>query len=379
MTSESHKSYAGLIDIVSGSLNLNKGFEQLLGKVINQKNNIYKNIYIVDTFFSDTLNDDLLKLIFQNSKKLNFSVKIVLLNPFSESAIERAKHLSDKSRINRINLGLCKIKKALGGTGNKETEYLNKCRNKGYILEQIEQIENLKRAHQHLNIQLRFTTVGRFPLYVFGQYACSGHFLDFTSATESPWCFWVDDINETEDQYSNFINHFNEIWKDSFKLTKKLFKTSSKESTSDLFKVSQNNKIFIAYHDNNLKNIVKSICSNQGFHPKDYNTSYQYKTSNGIIPNILLKIFNDCSAAIIILTKDEQIGEEWRPKPNVLIELGQAQAKYPKRVLYLKEDGTTIGSNMSGHMVETFKRDYRKSIKIEDKLIRFLNKLKDNG
>ncbi|MEP0265240.1 TIR domain-containing protein [Dokdonia sp.] len=377
MTSESHKSYAGLVDIVGGSSNLNKGFEQLFHKVIEGKSNVYQDICIIDTFFSDTLHDDVLKFILEKSRELDFSVKIVLLNPFSESAIERAKHLSNRSRINRINLGLSKIKKALGGLGDKEPEYLSKCRNKNYIFKQIKQIENLKNENKYINLELRFTTVGRFPLYLFGQYACSGHFLDFASASESPWCFWVNDINESEDQYSNFINHFDEIWRESFKLDKEHFKSSAKKSLNDIFKPLKNNKVFIAYHDDNLKDIVKSICRDQKFIPKDYNTSAQSKSSDGIIPNIIKEMLNECSAAIIILTKDEQIEGEWRPRPNVLIELGLAQVRFPNRVLCLKEEGVSIGSNMSGHMIPTFIRNIKIGVQLEDAISRFLRKLRE--
>ncbi len=333
MTSESHKSFAGLIDIVGGSANLNKGFEKLFEKAVHKKGGSRnpQSICIIDTFFSDTLNDDLFISIVHKSKEKKIPIKIVLLNPFSESAIERAKKLSKVSRINRINSGLCKIKKALGGSDRNKPEFQDNCMEDSYIFKQIDQIEKLKKDNGYSNIELRFTTVGQFPLYIFGQYACSGHFLDFTTAAESPWCFWVDDVNEPKDQYSNFKNHFDEIWKNGYQLDKKHLKSSSRDFKDDIFKAPKNNKILIAYHNDTIKNVVKAHCRDNGFFPKDFKIKSKEKKSDGVISNILLRLFNECASAIIILTKDEQVKKEWRPRPNVLIELGYAQSKYPNR------------------------------------------------
>ena len=58
---------------------------------------------------------------------------------------------------------------------------------------------------------------------------------------------------------------------------------------------------------------------------------------------------NRCGYAVIVMTGDDEIGEEVRARENVLHEIGFFQGKYGLRnVILLHEDGVNIPSNIQG-------------------------------
>lgn len=54
----------------------------------------------------------------------------------------------------------------------------------------------------------------------------------------------------------------------------------------------------------------------------------------------------ECSCAIILVTVDDQVDSYRQPRPNVIHEIGLAQEKLNKRIIYLKEEGYDFPSNV---------------------------------
>ncbi len=69
------------------------------------------------------------------------------------------------------------------------------------------------------------------------------------------------------------------------------------------------------------------------------------------------KRMSDSDCAIILATRDDQVGPHYQPRPNVIHEIGLAQEKLNNKVVYLKESGCEFPSNVRPKVWETFTQD----------------------
>jgi predicted nucleotide-binding protein len=80
--------------------------------------------------------------------------------------------------------------------------------------------------------------------------------------------------------------------------------------------------------------------------------------SEGLSVDALVdKRMNESDCAIILATSDEAVSKRKQPRPNVLHEIGLAQAKFGDKVIYLKEEGCEFPSNVNPKVWENFTRD----------------------
>lgn len=63
----------------------------------------------------------------------------------------------------------------------------------------------------------------------------------------------------------------------------------------------------------------------------------------------------DC--AIILATADDKVGEKLQPRQNVIHEIGLAQAKFPKKIIYLLEEKAEFPSNINPKVWESFTQE----------------------
>jgi predicted nucleotide-binding protein len=360
MASDRHKACAGLLDVAHSEEELLKGFEIVYKKAFPKSaitNNIgeYPFVKIVDTFFSDTMPQEFLTRLVHDSQIVGFSIKFILLNPFSELAKARASNLNSGQAIRRINRGLYRIRRALEGKSATQTaEFDGLSDSADYIFTQLEEIQGAITSKNYSNIELKFATVSHFPLYVFGPYACAGHFLEYASANVTPWCFWVDDPAELDDQYSCFGRHFDTLWEKAYPLTRPEVQKHASSNGETLFKLNKKN-IFISYgKDENTKNKLQVLCLKHNYVPKTFDIVRDSINSDEI-QRILAELYSSCNSAVVIMTKDDFLKNgQWRARQNVLIELGYAQRHYGPLVLLLVEDGLEVPTNLSGLIVMKF-------------------------
>ena len=69
-----------------------------------------------------------------------------------------------------------------------------------------------------------------------------------------------------------------------------------------------------------------------------------------------------CFAVIVLATKDDLIEDKkeqkyYQPRPNVIHEIGLAQEKFENRIIYLKEKGCVLPSNINPKVWEDFTQD----------------------
>jgi hypothetical protein len=67
-------------------------------------------------------------------------------------------------------------------------------------------------------------------------------------------------------------------------------------------------------------------------------------------------LMDSCDAVVILATADDIVGDNTQPRPNVIHEIGLAQAKMPTRIIYLKEEGAMFPSNVGPKIWESFNR-----------------------
>ncbi len=146
-------------------------------------------IVILDTFFSDTIDDDLLIQIFKDSKKFNFKIKICLLNPLSPAAEERLNALKSFTRFGRINRGFYKLKKCLNGLRQEpfDIDFNESYEMSEYIFKQIAEIGIITKQKNLNNIDVKFSNSTSFPLILFGDFLFISRHLQLSSSRESYW------------------------------------------------------------------------------------------------------------------------------------------------------------------------------------------------
>ncbi len=353
-------------------------FEVANGKVYE-----YKRICLLDTFFSDSFPPNLLRELFFVAKRDEVEINIQLLDPFSPLAKLRAESLKRNNSILRLNKGLQNILYTLQNIlpPQIEEEFQAKGGSEHFIYEQIERIEKCVIDTGHKNFDLRFTEdLTEVPVYIIGQFVVKGLISSRKSAYENPWCFFVDNPHTDDDLYKTYLQSFNESWQSAISYTK--FKNHSLSSR----KPRDKRKVFISYgHDEYAKLKIAKLVeikkySNEASFKAVFFEDVQRSEGFLTISKVLEEMFEECSSAIVILTKDDVTtsGEE-RARQNVIHELGYAQASYGERVLIALEKGVEKPTNLSGHLHVEFTYDSNGSIDIdESKIDAFLNQLLAN-
>jgi predicted nucleotide-binding protein len=75
------------------------------------------------------------------------------------------------------------------------------------------------------------------------------------------------------------------------------------------------------------------------------------------VDDLVEKRLRESDCAIILATADDQVGNYYQPRPNVIHEIGLAQEKLSHRVVYLKEHGCEFPSNVRPKVWENFTPD----------------------
>src|SRR5207237_1342275 len=80
------------------------------------------------------------------------------------------------------------------------------------------------------------------------------------------------------------------------------------------------------------------------------------------IPQKVKETMEECGAAILIFSADEQLFDAdqnpvWKPSENVVHELGAASIMYENRIIIFKEEGVTLATNFSSIGYISFEKD----------------------
>jgi hypothetical protein len=82
------------------------------------------------------------------------------------------------------------------------------------------------------------------------------------------------------------------------------------------------------------------------------------EASEGLsVDDLVEKRLGECDCVLILATADEEINGRKQPRPNVIHEIGLAQEKFGKKVIYLKEDGCEFPSNVRPKVWENFTQE----------------------
>ena len=131
----------------------------------------------------------------------------------------------------------------------------------------------------------------------------------------------------------------------------------------ELRRMSKTLKIFFGYgHSYSLKQEVENFLRREGYDVFTMDNANQIKPGATIIE--LLEIgSSESNCAVILFTRDDEISNQYRPRQNVVHELGFFQGKLGRdKVILLVEKGTQIFSNISGILYIQFE-----SNKIQEK------------
>lgn len=298
----------------------------------------YSKIRLLDTFFSDSFPENLINLILDNQNKHKYSIEILLINPNSPIADSRAKALG-LNQFDEINEALKMIRHEIYNLESR-LDPLNK---KSHIGEarldfMHAQLDELNLYKSKYNLEIKFYNVlTDVPIYIISQFVVKGQILYSKSAADNPWMIFVDDLYQSNDLYDALSENFDKIWKIS-NLSPVRVRANSVNTQN----------VFVSHGRNAaIKKIVSEFVQKQNFKPILYkNDSIIGDT---IVEN-LEKLTNQCSYAIVIMTKEDfQINNNVRTRQNVIHELGWCQALYGrKHVLILVEEGTELPSNIDG-------------------------------
>ncbi|MDX8400004.1 MAG: nucleotide-binding protein [Gallionellaceae bacterium] len=352
------QSYQGLHRIITTKSALQDSLRGIVewlkknGQLI-QPNNKHLSIKLLDTFFSDSLDDDVLSSLFGLSQLNKYPIKILMLDPFSEFAISRA-HALKTSSVKELNIALFNIRNAINLSLGKRILKRNTPENKfddfDFIIDQLGFIREMS---NEFTISIRFYEVfTEAPVYIISQFLAKGLILHGHTAAQNPWMIFVDNITQQRDIYDFLNDNFDWVWEDS-----------KNEPTMDCkFPISVNSTsetpIFFSHGRNELATLKIQKFVTISLREEIMLFEEQSKPGLTTIEN-LEELISKCGKAIILLTKeDEQLGGGLRARQNVIHELGYCQSRYGRsNVLLLVEDGVEYPSNINGITYIKFSMD----------------------
>jgi predicted nucleotide-binding protein len=94
----------------------------------------------------------------------------------------------------------------------------------------------------------------------------------------------------------------------------------------------------------------------------------------GAVDDVIEENMKKCACAVILATKDDEVGGRWQPRPNVIHEIGLGQEKLKNSLIYLKEHGCEFPSNVSPKIWENFTQE-----NMEDAFLKVVKELRAFG
>ena len=170
------------------------------------------SVMILDTFFSDSSDNNILTDICQNNEAFP-SIQILLVNPNSDFA-RRQPSLRNMalSPYQKLSKGLIHIVEAL----EKNQQSINKSHKENYRTFANRLIEHIQIIGESRNLEVRFYDVyPRNPMYFFNDILVSGQFGVKKDCLELPWYKIIDDPICDHDLYDEYRDEFEFIWEKS--------------------------------------------------------------------------------------------------------------------------------------------------------------------
>lgn len=168
-------------------------------------------ICILDSFFSDTVSDELIRAIIRRAFN-GTVVKFLLANPFGSFGSSRASSIGQDAEYESLS-GLrqiaraCRFVKRQNGGDVPDEKYITE-------MASVDQLRGMiSELCEDASIQLRFFDVGPSgPLYFFGDVLVAGRFSAGVSAAELPWEMIVWSPNVEDDLFRLLKNEFEYVW-----------------------------------------------------------------------------------------------------------------------------------------------------------------------
>jgi hypothetical protein len=166
---------------------------------------------LLDTFFSDSIPDELLVDLFKRSNSRNPG-RILIVDPSSPYAEARAASIGGATCMQRSRSGLEILTKSMKHAMQEKriqgAEDIDPSSLDIYML--ANQVRDLGRK---LDINVRFySVVPSGPLYFFRDILICGRFCAGSSAIDLPWSMIVDDPGCEGDQYDLMLDEYDYIW-----------------------------------------------------------------------------------------------------------------------------------------------------------------------
>ncbi len=327
----------------------------------------HPSIRLLDTFFSDSLDVDILAEMFKLCRKHDFEIKILVLDPFSEFAEVRAESINSKlGPVGEINEALLNVRLALreARATRKPAPNTKNDRASETLLRQ--QLKALQSEKGRIRLEVKFYKVlTEAPTYIVSQFVAKGLIIEGKTAALNPWLILVDDTTQDKDLYDQFSDNFDAVWQlgEENPLTK--IDGQQRRRLS-----AKNKDVFLSHgHEENIRNkIADFIRSKLELNPRTF------KDGSTITTNIenLKQITAKCSRAVAILAKEDSLKSgRTRSRQNVIHEVGYCQALYGEgRVIILAENGVDIPSNLDGLMRINYNKDDLATcfLELQDKL-----------
>lgn len=345
------QSYLGLHQVLTTRLRMQTCMKEIITWCRNSQPTSdlkLKSIRLLDTFLSDSLDDDVLRDMFNLCLRYGFQMNILILDPFSQFAAERARALDtnpllevDRALLNlRNSLRMAQRRRCVKSKANTE-----KISTATSLLENLQQLEQ---ETSEISTEIRFyEALAETPVYLLSQFAAKGLLVHGRTAANNPWLILVDDPSQIDDLYDHLSDNFNAIWESSKPSPDtRLRRTSTGLKTNVL--ICHGNRQTPTLK---VKNFLREELKLNPILFEDH-----AKPGLTIIENLEI-IAAECSSSIIIITKEDvQENGQVRARQNVIHELGYCHAYFGReRVVVMLEEGAEIPSNISGILYTPFR------------------------
>lgn len=217
-----HLPYRARDGILETHFNGNEGvgaFFEFALDAVNKSEGRPGDYWILDTFLSDSMSEQLLDKIFRKSPPSS-TVRILLANPTSPFAVARGQSIGQNAIDHSIR-GLEYIQNALSRLPNKAPSSAKPGRPSGSETYQLlshmkTQIGAINTISEHNNVELRFYSIAPSgPLYFLHDILLCGRYCAGKSAIDVPWSMVVDHPDIEGDYYEILREEFEYIWKHS--------------------------------------------------------------------------------------------------------------------------------------------------------------------
>lgn len=313
--------------------------------------NLKPEVRLLDTFFSDTLEETHVTEIVRLCRDFSSSLRVLILNPHSSFAAARGKSLK-VNPLNEINKAIMKLRRAVRNVHDKSNAKLvlgeEEINPSDFLHRQLDQLQD-ERGEVSVNVRF-YEVMTETPVYIISNFAAKGLIIDHHSAAYNPWMVFLDNPYQDGDIFDCLKKSFDTIW-DNSSAERPLVPIYSQAVASVA------NKVFLsqAHGSSVAQKVKKYIEQNLGLKVMIYTDSAV--AGKGPFENLEV-MASQCGYAVVVLTKDDEVtgrnrsvGEgllngQKRGRQNVIHEIGYCQAKMgADRVLILFEAGVEKPSN----------------------------------